>query len=151
MGKEGGRGGGREKGRAYLVLTHALGHHVEDISHNGRAELKVEVRLRPLLCNGFRRPSRVPALRGREGGREGGKEGGWSAHKEEGREGKRKEGRQVDKEGGRQVDKEGGREGGREGSYLELTREKVTQPPFQERHNATQEEQPHAPARCPEP
>lgn len=33
---------------ARLVLAHALGHHVEDVRHHRRAQLQVEVRLRPV-------------------------------------------------------------------------------------------------------
>mmetsp|Transcript_33281 Transcript_33281/g.109100 ORF Transcript_33281/g.109100 Transcript_33281/m.109100 type:complete len:1053 (+) Transcript_33281:4096-7254(+) len=77
-----------------LVRAHALRHHVDDVVHDGRAQLEVEVTLYTLLRDGLRDTLGDTAL--------------------------------------------------------ELPRQQVAQPTLQKRHDATEEEEPHAPAWCPE-
>jgi hypothetical protein len=82
------------KDRLRLVLLDPLGHHIEDIVHNGRTKLEVEVRVNPLLRNCLRDTLRVTSL--------------------------------------------------------ELTREEVTEPAFEEGNDTAEEEEPDAPSGSPE-
>mmetsp|Transcript_34682 Transcript_34682/g.90799 ORF Transcript_34682/g.90799 Transcript_34682/m.90799 type:complete len:205 (+) Transcript_34682:4756-5370(+) len=73
-----------------LVLLDSLGHHVKDVVHYRRSQLKVKVRLDTLLGHRLGNPLVVPPFK--------------------------------------------------------LTGKQVAEPPFQERHDATEEEEPHAPS-----
>mmetsp|Transcript_6161 Transcript_6161/g.24641 ORF Transcript_6161/g.24641 Transcript_6161/m.24641 type:complete len:696 (-) Transcript_6161:121-2208(-) len=79
---------------ARFVLLDALGHHVQDVVHDGRAQLQVEVRLHALLRDRLGDALGVAALK--------------------------------------------------------LARQQVAQPALEQRDDAAQEEQPHAPRRRPE-
>ena len=48
---------------ACLVLPDALGHHVQDVVHDGRTQLQVKVALHPLLGNGLCHALRVSSLK----------------------------------------------------------------------------------------
>lgn len=78
-----------------LIGLDPLGHHIDDIVHDRRAQFEIVMGLNALLRNRLGNTLRV--------------------------------------------------------SSLEMSREQVSEPSLEQRHNTTHEEEPHAPPRCPNP